>query len=41
LPSQTDSTVITMSTAFTFVGAICFFLGSALMLPESAVEHEA
>lgn len=36
LPGPVDTTWVTLSTVFTLAGAVCFFVGSALMLPESA-----
>jgi hypothetical protein len=33
---QTPVVIVTIAMVFTFLGAFCFFLGSALMLPEAA-----
>jgi hypothetical protein len=36
LPGEANETWVTLSVVFTLAGAICFFVGSLLMLPESA-----
>ena len=36
LPGAANETWITLSVVFTLAGAICFLVGSLLMLPESA-----
>ena len=40
LPGPTSTTMVTLSIVFTLLGAIGFFVGSVLMLPEMVVEHE-
>lgn len=40
LPGPADASMVTLAVAFTLQGAICFFVGSLLMLPETAFEGE-
>ena len=34
VPGQADATWVALSVMFTLIGAVCFFIGSVLMLPE-------
>jgi hypothetical protein len=40
LPSPPDAKTVTLAVMFTLQGAICFFAGSLLMLPETALEEK-
>jgi hypothetical protein len=40
-PGSPNVEVVTLATAFTLQGAVCFLVGSLLMLPEMAVHSEA
>jgi hypothetical protein len=37
LPGEPDARIVTLAVAFTLQGAVCFLVGSLLMLPETAV----
>ena len=39
LPGPPDAAMVTLAVAFTLQGAICFLVGSLLMLPETAFEE--
>jgi hypothetical protein len=39
LPGPPDAEMVTLAVAFTLQGAICFLIGSLLMLPETAFEE--
>jgi hypothetical protein len=41
LPGQPDATMVTLAVAFTLQGAVCFLVGSLLMLPETALEEKS
>jgi hypothetical protein len=41
LPGPENATATTLAVAFTLQGAICFLLGSLLMLPETALESQS
>lgn len=41
LPGPPDEAMVTLAVAFTLQGAICFLVGSLLMLPETALEEES
>ena len=40
LPGPSDTTMLTQAVAFTLQGAVCFLVGSLLMLPETAREEK-
>jgi hypothetical protein len=40
LPGAANIEAVTLSIAFTLQGAVCFFIGSALMLPETELQFE-
>lgn len=39
LPDPPDAEMVTLAVAFALQGAICFLVGSLLMLPETALEE--
>jgi hypothetical protein len=41
LPGPPDTAMLTLAVAFTLQGAVCFFVGSLLMLPETAREEKS
>jgi threonine/homoserine/homoserine lactone efflux protein len=41
LPGPPNIEAVTLSLVFTFQGAICFFIGSYLMLPEAVFQPES
>ena len=40
-PGPPNETLVMLSIIFTLQGACCFFVGSSLMLPESAAQRQS